>query len=140
MMEHVRAPNFEIVTKMNTCPKAPDNPNRSRTGPVEYTICRRRTWQGKANQSEGHPKSSSWALLDPEQHNDPLAGYQKNISSYIARNFSGTPHQALKKNGVPVLLDFWPADVPANVLRSLGNARYEPWLDKFFGVLSICSP
>lgn len=38
MMEHVSAPNLEMVTKMKTCPMAPDSPNSSSTGPVEYTI------------------------------------------------------------------------------------------------------
>ena len=35
MIEHVRAPNLEMVTKMNTCPIAPDSPSSRSTGPVE---------------------------------------------------------------------------------------------------------
>lgn len=38
MMEQVSAPNLEMVTKMKTCPMAPDSPSSSSTGPVERTI------------------------------------------------------------------------------------------------------
>lgn len=87
MMEHVRAPNFEIVTKMNTCPIAPDNPKRSRTGPVEYTICRRRTWQGRRPSQKVTPNHTHG--LDSTQNSTMICGQGAKTT------FSGTPQNAL---------------------------------------------